>query len=583
MAPMLRRVTPLFAVLAEAALGAAPMPSALVLATESTNLPLLLVAESEAPLEGSAAVSQQPKAKPVPASTHCVVAITIQYMLVYTAVALVRTAADIFSVRYENLPLHEVLQTACLTVGYAPMLAALFLGCQMRVTLPAPGSGQQPVYVQDALRCCTYSMLLMTLCVCIIPIFTGKVVGFNPHTGEREEDAADFGSPRVAAAFTAAKGVAMFGLYAGAFVVVYDAVAFGPPAGTGPGGVPPVSPPAFRCVMILSCAYFLVHAGIQICRSVEEWRSSQVPKMRACVEAAANAMNFAPMFAILFLAARMRALQIDPVNGVLQVWAQNSFYVCTYAVAMQTVLCVAVPLVMRGVPKKGGAEGEMEYTVGSRILGSVLSVGKYFLLLCMYGGLTCLAVSIFVMEHPAGPHFTPPVSGTMQCVLNLIVQYFVVYLMLSIVATAKELTGLEWPLLSQTMENAKATVALCPMLAVLFLWTRSAPLGWVQDGMYLAAGSLFAQLLACFLVPLAAGRPAACDPDGTPKWEPAYPTATYAALALKWATFFCLYGGVAAVVVSIYGLAPEGAEGLGNLAGALAGARPAKPVNGTAR
>merc|ERR1719386_584624 len=60
---------------------------------------------------------------------QCVVSLTIQYMLVYTALALVRTAADTFHIKYENLPVQEILKTACITVSYAPMLAILFLAC----------------------------------------------------------------------------------------------------------------------------------------------------------------------------------------------------------------------------------------------------------------------------------------------------------------------------------------------------------------------------------------------------------------------------------------------------------------------
>ena len=34
---------------------------------------------------------------------------------------------------------------------------------------------------------------------------------------------------------------------------------------------------------------------------------------------------------VMFLAARMRALQMDPISGNPQKWAQNCFYACTYA------------------------------------------------------------------------------------------------------------------------------------------------------------------------------------------------------------------------------------------------------------
>merc|ERR1719169_117997 len=74
-------------------------------------------------------------------------------------------------------------------------------------------------------------------------------------------------------------------------------------------------------------------------------------------------MNFAPMLAVLFIAARMRALQMDPVHGHPQTWAQNCFFMCTYALAVQTTLCVVIPVVLGGKVKAGTTEGDMEYEV----------------------------------------------------------------------------------------------------------------------------------------------------------------------------------------------------------------------------
>merc|ERR1719169_373931 len=122
----------------------------------------------------------------------------------------------------------------------------------------------------------------------------------------------------VAGAFTALKYLIMLGLYAGALVVVYGIINFEPPKGTWPGDkIPPVSP-AVQCVMILSCQYFCVYGGIQVCKSVTEWLSFKLTALEKALDAATMSMMFAPMLAILFIGARMRALQMDPVNGAPQ-------------------------------------------------------------------------------------------------------------------------------------------------------------------------------------------------------------------------------------------------------------------------
>merc|ERR1719326_2839444 len=97
---------------------------------------------------------------------------------------------------------------------------------------------------------------------------------------------------------------------------------------------------------------------------------------------------------------------------------------------------------------------------------------------------------------------------------------------------------------------------------------KGAPQGWVQDGMYMATWAVLIQFLMCLLVGLVAwfnGRSAAveCDDDGTPKWQPANPILTYVALGLKWVTFFFLYGGIIAVIVGVYTMTPETANGRG--------------------
>ena len=55
----------------------------------------------------------------------------------------------------------------------------------------------------------------------------------------------------------------------------------------------------------------------------------------------------------------MRALQIDPVNGNPQKWAQMCFYLCAYAVLVQVVILMSIPLVLDGKLKPGSTEGDV--------------------------------------------------------------------------------------------------------------------------------------------------------------------------------------------------------------------------------
>merc|ERR1719506_2995963 len=206
----------------------------------------------------------------------CVISLTIQYMIVYTALALCRTAADVFNVKYENLPIQDILKTATLTVNFAPMLAVLFLGCRMRVTWLTQGKGNPPEYVQAAMYCSTYAVLAMTLCVVVIPILMGTPLKADKETGELEDDVKPFDDSTTfgwiaATCFTVLKYLILLGLYVGAIVVVYGIITFEPPKGTWPGDVTPPVSPAVQCTMILSCQFFIVYGLIQVSATCKQF------------------------------------------------------------------------------------------------------------------------------------------------------------------------------------------------------------------------------------------------------------------------------------------------------------------------
>merc|ERR1719478_138927 len=220
-------------------------------------------------------------------------------------------------------------------------------------------------------------------------------------------------------------------------------------------------------------------------------------------------------------------------------------------------------------------EADVEYSGLDRYaaIAAALTVGKYIILVCIYVGFACVIYSIFTIEHPAGPQYTPPISVTMQCVINLTFQYFFVYFGLWVGDTVRQFLKQDITLLKQTMDCCKGTIAFCPMLAILFVGTRmrallitnnrGAPQGWAQDGMYMATWAVLIQFLTCLIVPFATGEVNRCDKDGTPEWKPKNPILNAVAQVLKWLTFIFLYGGTIAVIVAVYTMTPETANGRG--------------------
>jgi len=251
-------------------------------------------------------------------------------------------------VNYGAWPLQASLEQAALTVNYAPMLAILLLAVRMRVNWLTQGKGNPPIYVQAWMLYATYSILAMTLCAVVVPIFTGETMHVDPETGDIPEDSKPFSNWIVAGIFTVLKYLIMIGLYVGVVVIIYGAVNYVPPAGSTPfDELPPVSP-AVACTMILTSMYFLVYAFIQFGKTFTSFSKIETSKITGALHGAISTMAFAPMLSVLFIGARMRALQMDPINGAPQKWAQNCFYACTYAVMLQCILASPFPWLSAG-------------------------------------------------------------------------------------------------------------------------------------------------------------------------------------------------------------------------------------------
>merc|ERR1719409_259252 len=146
-----------------------------------------------------------------------------------------------------------------------------------------------------------------------------------------------------------------------------------------------------------------VYLFAQIARSYSQLTGQKTTKFELVMEQAAHTVTMGPMLCILFLGARMRALQMDPINGAPQRWAQNCFYMCTYALMANTLLAILVPLVMNGEAKfddKG--LGDVQFEVKHATFGMVLVALRWILMITIYAGFTAVIYSIFTIQHPDG-------------------------------------------------------------------------------------------------------------------------------------------------------------------------------------
>merc|ERR1719359_1196149 len=110
--------------------------------------------------------------------------LTIQYLTIYSALAILRVVADFQGQNSKSWTVGEALDQATITVNYAPMLSILFLACRMRVLWLTQLKGNPPIWMQQWMLGATYSVLAMTLVALVVPLFTGEKVKIDKETGE---------------------------------------------------------------------------------------------------------------------------------------------------------------------------------------------------------------------------------------------------------------------------------------------------------------------------------------------------------------------------------------------------------------
>jgi hypothetical protein len=525
---------------------------------------------------------------PVSTTMKCIINLTIQYFLLYTALAVALTYNQING----SAPglVVKTLQDATATVNFAPMLSVLFLGTRMRALQLSGGDPDkydlpQP-YVKMSMQFCAWAILGQTLMVLVLPLVTRKdeQALHDAGSGNVLESGAQSGGI-LGKIISATRWILMAMLYGGFTAVCIGAYSMEAPADLwAEGTAPPVSP-AVACTMNLSLQFFCVYLAIAAVQTYEQFfgRSAELMKLSGVLQLAANTVNFAPMLCILFIGARMRALQIDPKFGNPQLWAQRCFYLCAYSVMVQLILVFLVPYLLGGRCVKGASEGDITFEVPNPTLFWVLTGLRYFLMLALYGGFTAVIVSVFTIEAE-DPADTPPVSPAMLCVMNLTVQFFFVYLLLWVLITVKQLS-LDWSMSGRTydsffntaiatMEAAKSTVQFCPMLAVLFIGLRmralqitdqkGAPQAWAQQGMYLSTYAVMLQVLMVFISPLLFGGAPKTDEFGNITSKPSNPILGYIVVFIRYLGLLCLYGGAVTMVYALFVITPETATGKGS-------------------
>jgi len=506
---------------------------------------------------------------PVSTTMLCVIVLTAQFFILYTVLFVLQTLnrLELIDRKREERCWASVVES----VFFVPMLCILFLATRLRAVQLARGQpdryGLPQWWVKAAMVLCTWSVLLTVIAQACIELF-----------GELQEASARGRWGPAGRLAKICRNVVLTGIY-----VCFTAVCVGVCNMEGPLAVwghhaAPLVSPAVACTVFLTVTYFAVYLALACVRLANEL-GLLGERLRFCqaleyLKSATTAVVFAPMLCALFIAARLRALQLDPVYGNPQPWVQLFFYLCSACVVFQTILAVAGTFLgmHEQQPDLFDNPGHQRWAAGAKSVTRTIETARLVLMACLYLGVLAIILGIHIEEPPGGVP-APTFSLTLRCITLLAALYFGVYLAHAIVLMAQRsapmVPGNRRSDAVATLEVflgilAKEAVGFCPKFCILYIATlvrsqqltdgRGAPQLWCQVVQCLASGCIV--LLAVVRVDVVLPR------------APRQMAATLT--AVQYACLVLLYASAIAIVVSLFTLTPQNAVGYGALAAAAA-------------
>ncbi|CAK0790396.1 unnamed protein product [Prorocentrum cordatum] len=157
---------------------------------------------------------------PLSACTRCILVLTVLYFVLYTLVSVYSLVLEFLDILDGGLA-EQALRAACDAVLHAPMLCVLFLGAQLRALQVTRGEHGPQEVAELAMEACTWSVVVQTALVLLIPLLTGEVPKVDD--GNRVE-IPDLDSQPLAGLLTLVRFAAMTCLYLGCCVICISVV-----------------------------------------------------------------------------------------------------------------------------------------------------------------------------------------------------------------------------------------------------------------------------------------------------------------------------------------------------------------------
>jgi len=393
----------------------------------------------------------------------------------------------------------------------------------MRAQQLWPPDGKVPEWAQQWMWLCSIGVFMATLLSIVQPWMTGSYM-----VPESQDKLLGGGGARprpgsstyvINYIFGTLKVFSLLFIYVGFVVVIFALFELPAPAGSSTCSTcqweytPPIAP-AVQCVINLTVQYFGLYLAIQVAKLwTNTFNHGRRTFLVRTLESAVPSVKLCPMLAILFVGARMRALQMNLESP--PVWAQMAFFLATWACLTQTICAILTPIATGEANAGLDEEGNVVTTSASNsALPMLLTFIRYVALVVLVAAVAVSGYSIFAMEAPYGE--TPPVSTTVKCVLNLTVQFLAVTILLTLTQTYSQvMLGGMGTDAQKVLEAAVPTLAFIPMLCVIFVATRMRalqldpkgnPQPYVQMAMEVASWAILLQMTAAMGLPFLTGE-----------------------------------------------------------------------------
>mmetsp|Transcript_93872 Transcript_93872/g.166066 ORF Transcript_93872/g.166066 Transcript_93872/m.166066 type:complete len:999 (-) Transcript_93872:162-3158(-) len=265
-----------------------------------------------------------------------------------------------------------------------------------------------------------------------------------------------------------------------------------------------------------------------------------------------RALRKAPMFGVLMLADRLRAMQINPPAGLQQEWAYVAMFTACGAMAAETLVCMHIGYYLLEVKS---IEKDL---FRSRLIRHFFA-GVFF---------ACTATtvgSIFVIPNTA--HIQFELSTTVYITIMLSAIYYAVHAAQWLWAVYMDLWRHQETVVLETLLQLTMSINICPLLGILFVACRMRalqisgnegdPQAWAQDCMRITCFGVFVQVVLALALPIFTGGVPSVAADGSPRFEKSPLTLAYLVSVVKWVSLIAIHGSAIAVAISIFLINPR--------------------------